>query len=103
VRQHGNEFPRAEVFGFEQDGRRTQCFMRELELYSKLPCYLFATKETPLTSGVPVQAILLPDESVTQPEKMKPPSYLKRPLRSANVSWWRVNPAITEFDLIDIP
>ena len=98
VRENGNRFPRAEIFGYEQNGTSAQFFVRELELYSKLPCYAFANRQAPLAEGKLVQAILLPTPSVQQPEKTKRPSEFKRPLAAARVSWWHVPPTLTQFD-----
>jgi hypothetical protein len=99
VREYGDQFPRAEVFGFDLSGKATQVFLRELELVSKLPCYAYPTKETPLAAGVLVEAILLPDPGVTTVEKAKrpPATEVGQPLRSARVSWWRANPLLTSF------
>jgi hypothetical protein len=75
-----------------------QYFVRELELYAKLPAYVYPDKETPLAEGKLLSAILLPDESVGAPEKIKRPSHLKRPLNSARVTWWQVPSTLTQFD-----
>jgi hypothetical protein len=100
VAEYGDQFPRAEIFGFEPDGLATQCFLRQIEFDSQLPCYAYRYKDTPLVEGLLLQAILLPDESASAPQKTKRPPELKRPLSSAKVSWWRVNPATTRFDFM---
>ncbi len=98
VKENGNQFPRAEIFGFDKQGNETQRFVRELELYAKLPCTVSPTRETSLAEGTPVHAILLPDETVTEPVKIKRPSQLKRPLIAARVTWWQVPPTLASFD-----
>lgn len=98
VRENGNHFPRAEIFGFDQQGVREQYFVRELELYAKLPVYAYLERETPLTEGKLLSAILLPEAAAKMPEKIKRPSQLKRPLASARVSWWQVPSTMTNFD-----
>ena len=98
VKENGNHFPRAEIFGFDQPGNSVQYFVRELELYAKLPAYVYPDRSIAVTEGKLLSAILLPDESVTVPEKIKRPSHLKRPLASARVTWWQVPPDITQFD-----
>lgn len=105
VAEFGPQFPRAELFGFMANGQAAQRFLREFELYVRLPCYAYPRKETPLTEGRIVEVILLPDMNVLTPQKISRPSHLKRPLRSAKVSWWQVNPATTAFDftLLDAP
>lgn len=98
VNEFGDQFPRAELFGFDLGGRERQYFLRELELYARLPCYAYPRRHTPLSEGLLVEAILLPDEEAATPRQTKRPIQVKRPLRSARVSWWQVPPAITTFD-----
>ena len=100
LREHGDEFPRAEIFGFDMDGSEAQLFVRSLELYSRLPAYAYTDVEAPLADGVRLDAILLPDaetDGVVRVEKASEMG-IKRPLRSAQVSWWRVPPVTTSFD-----
>lgn len=98
VKENGSQFPRAEIFGFDEQGNEIQRFVRELELYAKLRCFAYTTREASLAEGVPIQAILLPDEAVAAPEKIQRPSQLKRPLHAAQVSWWQVPPTLTAFN-----
>lgn len=100
LRKHGDEFPRAEIFGFDMDGSEAQLFVRSLELYSRLPAYAYTDVDAPLADGVLLDAILLPDaetDRVVRLEKAKDGG-VKRPLRSAQVSWWCVPSATTTFD-----
>ncbi len=90
VRENADHFPRAEIFGYETDGRETQCFVRGLELVVKLPCYVYQNAADKVTEGVRVDEIWLPDASVTKATPVKPPPELERPLRSARVRWLRV-------------
>lgn len=101
VRDQGDQFPRAEIFGFDPDGSETQLFLRSLELYQRWPCYVYPSPATPLAEGVPLHAVLLPTVGVTRPEPLaKPdPERVKRPLRGARVRWWQVPPDTTDFDL----
>lgn len=100
IRENGNEFPRAEIFGYEKDGSETQVFARALELYVTLPCYVYNSRTALVTEGSLLSAILLPDASVTEAQRIKRPSSdaMKRPLRSARVQWWQVPPGTTAFD-----
>ncbi|GJM42032.1 MAG: hypothetical protein DHS20C20_23140 [Ardenticatenaceae bacterium] len=98
VKENGNQFPRAEIFGFDSQGNEVQRFVRELELYAKLPCVAYPNRETALAEGIPIHTILLPDEAVTEPTKIKRPSHLKRPLIGARVSWWQLPPTLRQFD-----
>ncbi len=105
VSKNGERFPRGEIFGFEQDGRETQCFLRELEHYARLPCYVYADADLSVEAGRLLNAILLPDVDVAAAVWIKRPSHLKRPLRAARVSWWQI-PANTQsfdFSLLDKP
>lgn len=98
VRENGNQFPRAEIFGFDRQGNEVQFFVRELELYAKLLCFAFPNPQTPLAEGQLVHAILLPDVAVSGVEKIKRPSEIKRPLASARVTWWQAPPDLTHFN-----
>ncbi len=92
VWENADHFPRAEIFGYEADGRETQCFARGLELMVKLPCYVYQNATDEVTAGVPVGEIWLPDAATEKPTPAEPPPTLKRPLRSARVHWLRVPP-----------
>lgn len=98
LEDEGHRFPRSEVFGYDIDGSEAQCFVRALELYVKLPCFVFLTRKPAVVDGVRVEAILLPEPGITKPEKVKRPSHFKRPLRKAKVSWWQVPPDLTAFN-----
>lgn len=99
VREFGDQFPRAELFGFDLRGRETQCFLRELDLFVQLRCFAYPAQKTPISDGVWLESFFIPDDSVSTPIAVKRPSSIKRPLRSVKASWWRVNPATTDFSL----
>ena len=99
VRENGDRYPRGEIFGFEQDGRETQCFLRDLELYARLPCYAFRAEEQTLKEGRLLNAIFLRDPSALEPQQIARPPDLRRPLRAARVTWWRVPEHGTPLDL----
>lgn len=92
VREHGEAFPRAEIFGFDVQGNEIQFFVRELELYMKLVCYAFTAVDQPMNQGELIQKIMLPDAAVREPAQLKKPplEQVKRPLRSCRVSWWAI-------------
>ncbi len=98
VDEFAPQFPRAELFGVDESGQETQLFLRELEQYSKWPCYAYAAVDTPINEGVLITAILLPDETVNEPVQIKRPSWVERPLRRAQVQWWQVPPTIQSLD-----
>lgn len=87
-REYGERFPRAEVFGVAPDGTETQYFLRDLELYSKFPVYAFEDKESPVSTGVLIEAIIHLDSRVPHPQSSEPPPSVQFPLREARVSWW---------------
>ena len=111
IRQFGNEFPRAEVFGTDRRGKETQCFLRDIEIYFKLPCYAYVNKQQAISEGVKIEAILLPT-AVSSPQKIdkpttwpapkqgKGPKYWQRPLKSSAVRWWLVPPDMDDFPFL---
>ncbi len=96
--EFGEQFPRAEIFGFERNGVETQCFVRALEFYARLPVYVYADRRAGVETGTLVEAILQPDPLVNTPVQGKRPPGLERPLRSARVSWWQIPPDLQRFD-----
>lgn len=110
VRDYGEQFPRGEIFGFEQDGRDTQVFLRELELYARFPLYAVVDRDQPVQEGVLLDAVLLPAEEAavadeTAVARIKRPAELAFPLSNAHVAWWRVPLDLDAFDfsLLDRP
>ncbi len=97
VGQFGDQFPRAELFGYDLRGREIQCFLRELELHARLLCLAYPHKETPLGEGVLLEAILLADESVSAPVAVRRPPALPRPLPSVKAGWWLAHPTTSDF------
>ena len=90
VFEHGDEFPRAEIFGFDARGRETQCFLRDLEMEERVYCYAYADKQMPITDGVRLEAVLLPIEGISECVQVKRPLTGKRPFIIAKLSWWQV-------------
>jgi hypothetical protein len=101
IQEYGFQFPRAELFGFEVNGRQTQYFLRDLELTGKYPCYAYPSLETPLGDGRPLTAIFTPDNDLTNLERGKKPAECEPPLSQAKVSWWRG--PLAAIDRIDTP
>jgi hypothetical protein len=93
VEENGLYFPRAEMFGFKPSGRKTQIFLRELDLVLKYRCYAYPTAETPLANGRLIETIYLPDNSITEPTPTKRPSNAPRLLSKAAVRWFK-NPTL---------
>jgi len=90
VADYGDQFPRAEIFGFTPGGAETQLFLRELELYARLACYAYPEPETAVMDGHLVEAVLLPEVATVEPVKIKRPAAIKRPLALARLRWWQV-------------
>ena len=90
VEEFADEFPRAEIFGFDGQGRETQCFLRDLESEERVHCYAFADKVSSIHDGVRVEAVLLPTEEIGEQMKVKRPLEGKRPFINAKLSWWQV-------------
>lgn len=92
VRENGAQFPRAEIFGIDGNGREAQAFLRELELFGKYPCYAYEDKAAPVTAGVLVGAVVLVEGEAVEPQRVKRPAGVTGPLRYAKVRWWQVRP-----------
>ncbi len=90
IRQEGERFPRAELFGLDAGGRLEQCFLRELELHVKLPCYATLDPAAGMPPGVRLRAIALREPGVDPPAATTPPP-LPPPLPWARVAWWRAS------------
>lgn len=90
IEENGQMFPRAEVFGTDPFGVKTQYFLRDLELSAKYPLYAFAERNAASASAARVNAILIPDDLTDEPQRITRPSDIKPPLRKADVEWWRV-------------
>ena len=89
IRDYGFQFPRAELFGFEPNGRETQYFLRDLDLTGKYPCYAYPSLETAISDGRLLTTIFSPDDNLTSPERGRKPADLDLPLSQAKLSWWR--------------
>ena len=61
ILEFGDQFPRAEVFGFDPDGSETQVFIRALEHFARFPCYAYPTDNPVVIGGHLLSAILVPD------------------------------------------
>lgn len=98
ILEFGDQFPRAEVFGFDPDGSETQVFIRALEHYARFPCYAYPTNDPSVIGGRLLFAILLPDSGAVEPKRIKKPDDLKLPLSHARVTWWQIPEGMVDFD-----
>ena len=92
IQENGLHFPRAELFGYDREGSSIQCFLRDLDLMTKYPCYVFGERKQALSEGIRVVAIGMPDPTLTQPERVKKLTEIEIPMSNANVFWWRIDP-----------
>ena len=98
--EEGTSFPRAEIFGFDDQGDEIQHFLRDLELSFRFPCYLFSDEDSPIASGHRLRTIFLPGEDgPSEPMKTPPPPDTPFALRRAAVYWRQVDP--TTLHLLD--
>lgn len=103
VQEYGWRFPRAELFGVSPHGEATQYFLRDMELLAPLVVYAAGDKSLPIGDWWPVQAVLIPDETLFAPEPAETPADLTGPLRAARVAWWRVPPDTTDLSFLEPP
>jgi hypothetical protein len=99
IREHGERFPRGEIFGYERDGRDTQAFLREIELHARLPCYAYSGPDAEIDEGQLLTSILIPQANLSAPRQIQPPEDIKGPLKFARVVWWQIPTAVTDLDL----
>ena len=92
IREEGDRFPRAELFGYDRQGQEEQCFLREMELHLRLPCYAYLDAEASLAAGVRLGNVMLPRSDLLAPERIKLPESIAPPLRYARLHWWQGPP-----------
>lgn len=93
IYEEGQRFPRAELFGFDDRGRKTQRFLRDLEIFFPYPCYLYPTSAAPLEEGTLLDTFFLPDPDLDVPREIAIPQEAPWPLRHAAVQWRAIAPA----------
>ncbi len=103
VEAEGDLFPRAELFGYTWHGQPIQRFLREIELGFLFPCYIYSDPAAALDAGRRLDAIILPDDTLTQTEPASPPAAFPLALRRAHVSWWRAPHAALEATTFSLP
>lgn len=95
VHDEGQRFPRSEIFGFERDGSETQVFLRALEIFMKLPCFVYPRRATPVGEGQRLHYVFLADSLHDGlPARAAIPATTGWPLRHAAVRWRVANPAM---------
>ncbi len=92
LKENGSDFPRAEIFGYDQSGNTTQAFVREIDLMSNYPCFLFENVDDPIAAGNLITDIVIAAPGVLSPERTKGARLFDPPLGKAQVRWWQVDP-----------
>lgn len=98
VEEHGDAFPRAEIFGRDHAGKETQVFLRELELVYRYGAVIAPARDALIADCVPLRHIFLSDPAVSAPERCKPPEKVTTPLRRARIKWWKLPPEYQSVD-----
>lgn len=88
LRENGDCFPRAEVFGTDIAGVPLQIFVRALELFASYPLYVSHQAQDGL---VRAHTIIVAEGSAISPERIPVPDSVSLPLREARVEWWRAD------------
>lgn len=101
IREYGEQFPRAELFGYGLNGESRQHFLRELELYAPYPCYAFAATNGPLADARVVTDLCMTDLLASFPQQIAAPQEIAYPLRGAAVRWWSVPPGTQQLDFLE--
>jgi hypothetical protein len=99
INEFGEQFPRAELFGYGLSGEQRQHFLRELELYVPYPCYAFATPDSSLAEATAVSNFLIADWTTSLVQPVEAPEEIEYPLRGAAVRWWSVPAGVPVADL----
>ena len=68
VAEFGDQFPRAELFGFDANGLETQQFLRDLEIHLPLPLFATAERAASVTAAQRLTEIVRPGEGKLQSE-----------------------------------
>jgi len=101
IREYGEQFPRAELFGYGVNGESHQHFLRELELQSPYPCYAFEATDVPLVEAKIVTDLYIPDLTASAARPIAMPPEIEYPLRGAAVRWWTVPTDIHSLALLE--
>jgi hypothetical protein len=90
--EQGQRFPRAEIFGFDHLGRKTQVFLRDLEIFFKYPCYIAPARNASIADSERLHVIFLPEPGRQgAPQEVEAPEQITWPLRHSAVQWRQAN------------
>ena len=93
IHENGLHFPRAELFGYDSEGRKKQCFLRELDLQSRYPCYGYSSAGMRIANGTKISSFLIVNEETEKALQTDDIGVFPLPMRNAEVDWWLVNAA----------
>ena len=96
VYMNGYQFPRAEVFGRNMDGGAEQLFLRELDLSSRCPTYVYGSIDVPLSEGCEISTIIDVRSDAHETRRVKYGTESSWPLRNAAAAWWQAPPGKVE-------
>lgn len=102
INENGIHFPRAELFGFDGEGRHIQLFLRELDPIAKYSCYVFEERRQAISEGIPIVAIGILEGNLEQPVRIGKPPGVKAPLNNARVQWWQIGPGCSTRSILAI-
>ncbi len=91
IKENGQQFPRAEIFGYRSNGDRVQRFLREIDLTAAYRCFAKRRSEESLASMSLVELVLIQDETNGPIGRISPPHNLPYPLPQINADWWKVS------------
>jgi hypothetical protein len=92
LRQQGHLYPRSEIFGYDLDGRETQCFVKEIELHEPYYCYVYPDRHTSVADGTVVNTILIADPTTLTSVTIQPLPSISAPLRRVRAHWYQIPP-----------
>lgn len=96
LQKNGPDFPRAEIFGYDQSGKTMQAFMRDVDFMSNYPCYILESRKDPVEAGNLVTDIVVPSVGISKPVLVNGVDFFSLPMSKAQVRWWQADPAVFE-------
>lgn len=88
LQENGDQFPRAEVFGQDLEGKTIQRFLREIELVGKFPCFAYKPDKKCTKQWIRMRAIIILNTKIVDVQNIQRPQDIDSLLAIAKVSWW---------------
>jgi len=92
IRDNSLHFPRAEIFGVDQQGQAQQYFLRDLDVVEPLICFGYPHIEAAVSTGIRIERVFVAGLGSGEPMRIAAPTDAPWMLQRARLSWWRVNP-----------